>query len=113
MGNVYDAIYMLKPVREVDTGWWKLRWRPIWRKTISAYWLLDRRAFGLGFRAYPSGAHNGWGRSYSGATAVLFLGPLSFNFWVCWNFVVHKDGPLDMKQPKPLNIPDAPTEPSR
>jgi len=101
--NCYDVIYKLDPVAEVEPGWWRLRWRPIWRHTFSAYrcqWLKL-----IGVEWWRSDARNGWNRSYKHFGIRIGVGFLVFEGWVKWNFVVHQDGPSDVSIRRPLELP--------
>lgn len=101
----YEDIYELKPVYETDPGWWKLRWRPLWRKTFSVW--FSRYSTGLGFRWYRDDARNGWGRSFKRLSFDVLTPFGSINFWIKWNYVVHRDGPSDASPRQPLVLPDA------
>jgi hypothetical protein len=116
--SCYDVIYKLRPVRECEPGWWKLRWRPIWRGTFSAYWsahypkslktrcgLCGVAMFGLGFRGRRQDAENGWGRYYKRLDLEIFLLWWTMNLWVRWDFRVMREGPLDMNPRRALDIP--------
>ncbi len=100
----YEDIYALTPVREVEPDWWKLRWRPLWGKTFSIY-----KSYGkcLGIMLSRNDVRNGWGRSYKRADLRIGLVVWSFDAWLHWDYVVHKDGPFDVAESdrKPLAIP--------
>lgn len=97
----YDAIYLLKPVHQTEPGWWKLKWRPLWRQTFSIY----RSSMPLlGLYWYRTDARNGWGRSYNHFTINFGLGFVSWSFWIRWNFVVHSDGPSDLNPRRPITV---------
>jgi len=115
----YSWIYKLKPVKEVEPGWWKLRWRPV-KNTIKndgGTWNVyfetgvcggPWRWWGmLGIQMWKNGAHNGWHRSYDRFDVRIGLLFLVINFWVKWNIIVHKDGPSDVAPEKrrPLEVP--------
>ena len=103
--TAYDVIYLLKPIKEVEPGWWKLRWRPIWRHTFSIYTSKNFDWFTWGFRCVRCDAQNGWNRSYNHFVFDMDFGKLGgLNFWIRWNFIVHQDGPGDVSNPKPLNL---------
>lgn len=104
----YLDIYALKPVKEVEPGWWKLRWRPLWKKTFSLYSLSWER--GLGFLLHwgrSNGAHNGWNRSWDAVDFRLLTPFGAWNGWIKYNYIVHKDGPSDVPDADkaPLEIP--------
>lgn len=105
--SAYDVIYLLKPHYETEPNWWKLRWSPIWRHTFSFYRVGYTRWWNWGIRSYRCDANNGWGRSYSHWFLDLELAGHSFMFWIRWNFIVHKDGPLDVAEEnkRPLELP--------
>lgn len=104
----YEAIYKMKPLyedrRRGGVGWYKLQWRPIWRETFSIYCSKCWRGYRqIGFEIGELGsAHNGWGRYYDRLNIDVFLWLFSIHFWVHYNFIVHRDGPLDVSHPKPL-----------
>lgn len=103
--SCYDVLYMLRPVREVEPGWWKLRWRPIWRHTFSIYRSRTRWFFGVW--AYRTDANNGWHRSYKHLTVRFGVPLITFEVWFRWDFVVHKDGPSDVRNARPIIIPES------
>lgn len=107
--DCYKVLYLLKPNREVEPDWWSLRWRPIWRETVSAYiennlhrWSIG--TFGLGFKMYRSDAYNGWGRRWKHWTIALNIAWWTAHLWVRWGFVVHRSGPLDQQPREPINV---------
>ena len=103
----YDDIYALKPVREVEPNWWKLRWRPLWRKTFSIYALRLWSHKSIGASVWWEHISNGWGRSYRRIDFRLCLIWWDVNAWIKWDYRVHKDGPFDVaeKDRRPLDIP--------
>jgi hypothetical protein len=103
---IYEDIYALTPIREVQPDWWKLAWRPLWRKTFSTYWSGWSR--GVGIYAYWERTRNGWGRSYSRLDFVISTPFGRLNMWLKWNYVVHKDGPFDVAESerRPLSLPN-------
>lgn len=103
--SAYDVIYMLKPIKETEPGWWKLKWKPIFKQTYSIYFSSHYNSWGFGIDAYEAGAHNGWNRSYDNFIFRIRFWNYSINFWVKWNFIVHEDGPSDMNEKRPLTIP--------
>lgn len=107
--SAYDVIYLLKPhyedTRRGGNGWWKLKWRPIWRQTYSIYLTKSFNAYRLGIFCYKSDANNGWNRHYKHRTLELFFLNLGLSFWIRYDFIVHKDGPGDMGYSKPLVLP--------
>lgn len=98
----YFEIYEMKPVKEVEPGWWKLRWKPIRLGTWHFYAFTWEKS--LGILAYWGGAHNGWHRSYDRFDLRIGLGFRTYNFWIKWNYIVHKDGPSDVATPRPLTL---------
>lgn len=104
--GLYDVLYMLEPVEEVSPGWWRLRWRPLWRYTYSAYVIKNLRgSWGLGARSYRGDADNGWGRYWKGVTVEVWLLRWTWHAWVRWKFIVMEEGPFDTKERRPLAIP--------
>ena len=103
----YEVIYMLKPkyedLKRGGAGWWKLQWRPIWKQTFSAYY--ERRSSSwFSFQLMNWDARNGWHRSYKHRLVFLTIFTFKFAAWVRWDFMVHKDGPSDASEKRPLNI---------
>jgi hypothetical protein len=111
----YEYIYMLKPVKEVSPGWWKLRWKPIkhrgydnkegtWNFYVSKLYKWHRS---IGFTIRSSGEHNGWGRSYDAIGVEIALWFFRIDFWVKYNIIVCKDGPQDVAEEdkKPIEVP--------
>ena len=114
----YPEIYAMEPAYEKEPGWWKLKWRPIFgpKGTYAVYWMnpfMDhcgrwwKSSRGLGVKWGFHGAHNGWNRSYECFAIEFILLFGSLNFWIKWNYVVHKDGPMDGGEPVPLTLPGA------
>lgn len=110
----YPDIYALTPDYEYEPGWWKLKWKPLWRKTYSVWSRKNYtccgplwRSMALGFRTHEASAHNGWNRSYQSQTLEVFLLFWTVTFWIKWNYRVHKDGPSDVPHDKqyPLVLP--------
>lgn len=105
--NTYDVIYLLKPDYE-DTkrggkDWWKLTWRPIWRHTFSVYtsqWWGSGWSFGISYN--NTDADNGWNRYYKHRSIRINLYRLDIHAWIRWDFIVHKDGPSDAGEKRPL-----------
>jgi hypothetical protein len=96
----YDWIYKLPIGKEVEPGWYKLKWRPIRRGTWNM-WINTNKVyrwnwnFAMGLDIWRGGAHNGWGRSYDRLDVILHCGYWNINSWIHWNVIVHKDGPQD------------------
>ena len=86
----YDFIYMLKPIKEVEPGWWKLKWKPIFKHTWSIYTSGYRiKWFDWAFQMRVSGAHNGWNRSYDRFDIHIEVLGYDVCFWIrCFNFYV-------------------------
>jgi hypothetical protein len=91
----YPDIYSLKPDYETEQGWWKLKWRPLWKKTFRIS-LGSWQHYGLGFRFCFSGAHNGWGRSFDQCWFDFHFLVWELRGWVRWNYIVMAEGPSDM-----------------
>ncbi len=126
MSYIYDAIYKLKVGNEIEKGWYKLKWRPIWKGTYYVYtnnpmhWFkwkghslsyklscfLLHNSFGVGFHCYRSDATNGWGRSYKHFHFGINIGWKSIDSWIAWKFQVMAKGPQDVadKDKRPLNL---------
>lgn len=105
----YDFIYKMsvgKPV-EGDLNWYRLKWKPIKMGTYNFYITNSMgrlRSHLIGVRIYEVGAHNGWGRSWDGLNIIIGFFFFDINFWIRWNIEVHKDGPSDVSDRKPLNL---------
>jgi len=97
----YGFIYKLKPHNEVEPGWWKLKWKPIFKHTWNVFVYRGKL---FGFRTYRIDANNGWHRSYKHLFVELDVLFKKITFWVKWDIVVHEDGPSDMKPRKSLFI---------
>ncbi len=111
----YEYIYKLKPVEEIEPGWYKLRWRPIKHKGFNntGTWNLYMYRTFMSFRknmfrfsCYDSGAHNGWGRSYDGFVVEVTLIWFVIGFWIRWNIKCMAEGPQDIAEEdkKPLDL---------
>lgn len=117
----YDWLYKLEVGKEIEPGWYKLKWRPIknsaagdggtwnlWFERQKVERFLSSGWWGastfLGFKIYKGGAHNGWGRSWERLDIEIGLLLFTINFWIKWNIHCHKDGPSDTAPMKPLNI---------
>ena len=78
----------LKPIKEVEPGWWKLKWKPVKNGTYNIF-LSGGKSYNakqFGIRFWRGGAHNGWGRDYDGfAIEIGFWWTL--NIWINFNFV--------------------------
>lgn len=105
----YDEwLYKLTPVREVEPGWYKLRWRSIrngtWNFHASRGWSHN---WSVGVKITRDGAHNGWGRSWESLSIQISLGRLAvLEAWIHWRIVVMGKGPLDVAEDKrqPLDL---------
>ena len=116
----YDWIYKLKPVKEVEPGWWKLRWRPIKNRIDVPHnggtWNIYREQHGWvhkwwhmwGIQMWKTGVHNGWHRGWDRFDMRLGFGPIVINFWIKWNIIVHEDGPSDLEPRRALDIKKGP-----
>lgn len=103
----YEWIYKLKPIRETEGGWWKLKWKPIKMGTYNIYITSCSKSWHskmIGIRFYETNAHNGWHRYWDGLVLEIGFCFFIINFWIRWNIIVHKDGPSDITPTKPLNI---------
>ena len=104
----YDVIYMLKPdyedIKNGGKDWWKLKWRPIWRETYSIYCRKRFSGFNIGITYNNSDARNGWHRYYKHRHLRIGLLLWEFEMWIRYDFIVHKDGPSDATERKPLSI---------
>lgn len=98
----YDVIYLLKLDYEEEPDWWKLKWKPMYRHTYSFYFVKGVHRHSTGIRAYRADAKNGWNRSYKHLVISLFFSKWEVTFWIRWNFIVHKDGPGDIRDKRPL-----------
>lgn len=103
----YSDIYSLRPLREDPrggTGWYKLQWRPIWRKTVSVYLDPYCRQNGIGLTWWRSDAANGWNRSFNCLHVRLVFLIWNIDGWIKWDYIVHKDGPSDSRVQRPLDL---------
>ena len=106
----YEFIYKLKPIKEVEPGWWKLRWKPIKNGTYNIFITKEMISYShhfIGIRFYEVNAHNGWHRSWDGRAFEIGLLFFTIHMWIIWNIVVHEDGPSDVRERKPLNLTKA------
>ena len=94
--RMYPDIYSLKPLREIDEDWWRLKWKPLWKKTFNLYVSPVYRTLGLGFRCWRGDARNGWNRSYKRLDIEVWLLFWTCSFWIKWDYIVHRGGPTDM-----------------
>lgn len=103
----YEDIYALKPAYQTEPGYWKLQWRPLWRKTFSVYVSRSWASYGLGINWGTWGStHNGWNRSYDRFDFSVRFFQWTINFWIKWNYIVHESGPSDVRAEdrRPLNL---------
>lgn len=105
----FDFIYELKPIYEIEPGWYKLRWRPIkngtWNIWFEDTWhSWDYKRIGITFR--KGGAHSGWGRDWDDFKIDLHFGWFNINLWIIWNIQVMAQGPMDVSEEdkKPLDL---------
>ena len=105
----YEWVYKLKPIKEVEPGWWKLRWRPIKGGTWNAYSIkhFTRRYWQTGLLITRDGVRNGWGRFWESMEIIMALGFIKIHAWIRWNIVVQEHGPDDVaeKDKRPLDVP--------
>ena len=98
----YEAIKILEPDYETEPNWWKLKWKFLKGKTVYWYASSSSRSFGASMRR--NDWDNGWGRSINGIEIMFCAFKQSLTIGVFYNFIIHKDGPLDAKPKTPLNI---------
>lgn len=101
--ELYPDIYALRPDYEIERGWWKLKWRPLWKKTFSFY-LVKGRSDVIAIRCGRNDARNGWGRYYKRFDFALIIFGFEPTFWVKWDYRVMADGPSDGGESVPLNL---------
>lgn len=106
--ELYPEIYAMKPQYEYEPGWWKLKWKPIWRGTYAFYkigrWKWNWWSGGFAFQWWREDARNGWGRYYKCFSfRVVFL-DWTWGFWIKWDYRVMAKGP-GQGTPVPLDIP--------
>ena len=115
----YDEIYKLKPLYEDlnrgGDGWYRLQWKPIWFGTFFIYpdwsfgklgkhfWHRNPSMLGIDFWT-GAHAHNGWNRSYDRVDISIGIIFVTIRFWIKYNYLVHKDGPSDVSDKKPLDL---------
>ena len=102
----HDIVYYMLPIAYEDTkrggiGWYKLSWRPIWRGTFS-FFISHHHLFGI--YCYRCDADNGWGRFYKHLYIEFGLAAITIAFWIKWDFLCHKDGPMDSSIRRPLAV---------
>lgn len=107
------VFHKLTPVKEVEPGWFKLKWKPIkngtynlyltdtaWKRKGFRYWKLKS----LGVRFFEHGMHNGWGRAADGFHIEIGLFFCVINFWILYNIVCMREGASDVSERKPLDF---------
>lgn len=77
----------LEPIKEVEAGWWKLKWKPVKNGTYNIFISNHTKMFGIRF--WSDSVHNGWGRSYDGFSVEIGFW-WTLNFWVSYNFIKQK-----------------------
>jgi len=91
---IYDEIYLLKPMYEDmrgGPGWYKLKWRPLWKKTLNVYNEWSFRSYGFGVMWWRDDADNGWNRSYKCIRVRITLINFTISAWIKWDYMVHRD----------------------
>jgi len=92
------VFHRLKPVKEFEPGWWKLKWRPIKNGTWNFHWykILPSSKF-CEFKLLIdwNGCHNGWGRGYDGFSVEFIFIRWGFKFWLHYNHYCQEGAPLD------------------
>lgn len=110
----YDEwLYKLKPLYKSEPGWWKLRWRPIKNGTWNVAPCLHNpfrewtsRNWGFGIVLWRNDERNGWGRSWKDLNLLVHLGRMgTIDIWIHWDIHCMAEGPCDMKDRRPLDIP--------
>ncbi len=95
------CFHKLKPVKEIEPGWYILKWKPIKNGTWNLYTSKGYKGYRkVGILMEETGSHNGWGRSWDGFSIYLYLYWVSFTFWLHYNFMCMKDGPTDSPEQK-------------
>ena len=89
-------IHKLRPVKEIEPGYWKLRWRPIKHTgrfdggdgTWNMYWSKAWSSHPAGLTTYFALPADGcqYGRSSNTMTIRLGLWWGTVEFWVAWGF---------------------------
>lgn len=105
----YEVIYKLKPIKEIEPGWWKLKWRPIFGIDGTWYFWSGGRFDPWRWRVctWRDVYENGWNRGYKHFYFDVTLAGHTFDFWVQWDFIVHADGPSDVSVKRPLDLSEA------
>ena len=99
------VFHKLKPLKEIEPGWWSLEWRPIKNGTWNLYTSRGHKGWRkFSIEKHDSSVHNGWGRSWDGFAIRICLYFLEINFWVHYNFICMKDGACDERPEKPLDF---------
>jgi hypothetical protein len=80
-----DIIDKLKPIKEIEPNWFKLKWKPIKNGTYNFY-ILKYPDNKIRFRIYTEHV-NGWGRSWDGFVIELFILGYFISFWVHYNYI--------------------------
>ena len=112
LGRLFIFIYVRLKDHPIEwhKWWYKLKWKPIKSKPftdppIKGTWniyISRGGASGLGFRTYNCDDNHGYGGSYKHKFFEVWLIFCEITFWIKWNIVVHKNGPIDTSTPHPL-----------
>jgi len=104
------VFHLLTPIKEVETGWFKLKWKPIKNGTWNFY-LRDEvwryrtfRTWFLGIKIYTNKTDNGWGRGYDSISVDLGLIFFTASFWINYNLICMAEGAMDEAERKPLDF---------
>jgi len=100
--------YKLKPIKEVEPDWYKLKWKPIKYGTYNIWFYSAFKSYLptylIGLRFWTSGYNRGWGKQWKGISVEFGLLFFEIHFWIRWNIIMHKDGPFDCEEKRPLDL---------
>lgn len=102
-----QVFHLLTPVKEIEPGWYKLKWRPIKNGTYNLFITDTRRSWNtkfLGVMYHNTSAHNGWGRDYDAFSITIGLIFFTITFWLHYNISCMAEGAKDGSQKIPLDF---------
>lgn len=93
----YYWVTALDVAEETAPGWFTFHWRPIRGSTFRNYVFSGRDFRWIPkYRAYSTSGYNYCHKARHGE---IEWGPWEINFWICWDFSISEDGPVDWDEP--------------